>query len=156
MRLHPAQIVESHSSTRDHHKAVLTEPRHGQVALDAAPGREHRRVRDSPDGLVHLIGRKTLEHIERTCPGHLKLGEGSQVEQGYSLASGDVFCCNYRRPFSRFPASPLCAGNGKRVEQALVRAIPLRTLPSRVLKADGTQLPLSRIERRQSKIARIG
>ena len=156
MRLHPSQIVKSHSPSRDYHEAVPTQARHGQIALNSAPGREHRRVCDSPDGLVHLIGRKALERSERACSSHLELGEGREVKQGYTLASGDVFCGNRRRPFSRLPASSRRAGNREGVEQALVCGVPLGTLPSRVLKEDGTQFPLPRIERRQAKVARVG
>ena len=59
-----------------------------------------------PTGLVHLIGRKALKRSERAFSSHLELGEGSEVEQSYTLASGDVFCGNRRRPFSRLPACP--------------------------------------------------
>ena len=67
-----------------------------------------------------------------------------------------MFCGDRRRPFSRLPASARRASNGKRVEQPLVRAVPLGTLPSRVLKEDSTQFPLPRIERRQAEVARVG
>ena len=156
VRFDPAEVVETHGPACDHQEALLLQACHRQVALDAAPGREHGGVGDGADGPVHLVGGEALQRLQGARPRHLELGEGGQVEEGHPLPGGHVLGGHDRRPLHGLPAGPHLTRHLQGVEEARVRLVPLGPLPSRALEEPGPQLALPRVERRQPQVPGAG
>ena len=156
MGFDPVQVVESHGPAGDHQEAVFLQARHRQIALDAAPGREHGGVGDGADGPVHLVGGEALERLQRARPRHLELGEGGQIEEGHPFPSRCMLGGHGRRPLHRLPPRAPVTRDRKGIEQALVRFVPLGALPARVLEEHGAQLLLAGVEGRHPQVAGAG
>ena len=156
MRANPVQVVQAHGTAGYNQEAVLGQSRDGEVALDAAALREHRRVGDGADGPVHLVGRKTLQRRQRARSGELELGERRQVEQRGTFARGRVLGRYSRGPLLGGPSLAGCSARAERVQQRLVRGVPLGPLPAGGLEEDCAQPLLPREERRHANVARAG
>src|SRR5437773_466668 len=57
----PPDVVVPERRAGDDEEALLLQPGHGEVALDAAPTVQHRGVRDGADRPVHVVVAQPLE-----------------------------------------------------------------------------------------------
>ena len=82
----PGEVVGAEAGAGDDVEVVLGEPRHGEVALDAAARVEQLRVGEPAGRLVDVVGADPVERALRILAGQLVFGEGRLVEDADRLA----------------------------------------------------------------------
>ena len=150
----PLAVGHAVRAARDDPELLVAEPHDREVGLEAAAGREPRRVDDPADRDVDLPLRHVLEGVERSRPGDVEDRERGEVEDRGPLAHGEMLRVDDRRPPASVPLRLAAADPvAELLEQRRVRLVPLRALPARRLEEDGVELALARVERREADVA---
>src|SRR5688572_2756710 len=125
MTANPAKVVPAEGGPGDDLEAVLGEPRHREVALDAPALVEHLGVGDGTDVPPDTVVAEGLEEVRGARPRDLDLRERRLVEQGCRLAASSVLGPDRGRPHLPRPtAGPEALVTLRGVELEPVRPLP--------------------------------
>ena len=124
----------------DDAEAVVGHLHDRQIRLEAAAGREHRRVDHAAVRDVHLARGDRLHAVERAGADDVEDAERGQVEHRGALAHGEMLGVDDRRPPARVPLV-LARPHAVLLDERRVRLVPVRTLPRGRLEEDARPAP---------------
>src|SRR5580692_11260802 len=108
MLANPRAVVIAECRAGDESESVLGEPGHSEVALHAAARVQELRVSHRPDATRDTVRAESLQEHRGTGTGDVELGERTLVEQGCTLATGQVLAADRRRPQHAGPPVGAC------------------------------------------------